>query len=130
MVGLAHGHDADAGRLRLLDGLLHGERADHLPHAGMAVDDGAHGRLEDDFRHGVDMDQPLFDSLVVADHALHAMALDAVQVGGQEHVADPIAVALVEPERPEHVGAELLQRFEFPGHVCHFLLSCWVSGTP
>ena len=119
MVGVTHAHDADAGRLRLLDGLVHGEDADKLPHARVAVYDGAHRGLENHFRLGIEVDLPLLDPLMVTDHALHAVALDAVQVGRKQHVVDLPALIIAEPERLEYVGAELLESLQAPFHICH-----------
>ena len=87
----------------------------------MAVDDCADGSLKDDFGFGVEVDLPLLDSLVVAHHALHAVALDSEQVGGEQHIADLAAFLLRETERLEHVGAEFLERFQAPCYICHLM---------
>ena len=119
MVRLANGHDADTRGLRLLDGLAHGEVADQLTHAVMAVDDSGDGRFENHFGFRLRMDGALLDALVVAHHTLHAMAFDAEQVGRQQDVLDDAGLILIETECTEHIVAEAVQRFEIPFYVTH-----------
>ena len=91
----------------------------------MGVDDGGDGGLENDLGLGVDLDHALLDALVVTDHALHAVGLDAEQVGGQQNVLDDVSFLLVEAELLECVHAELVQSLVGPILICHsdFLIS-------
>lgn len=69
----------------------------------------------------VNVDRALLDALVVAHHALHAMTFDAVEICGEQHVADDGAVFFRKAEGPEDVVAELVQGFVLPVHVGHVL---------
>ncbi len=64
----------------------------------MPVHDGGNGRLKHDLRLGVHVDHALFDSLVVADHALHAVAFYSVKIGQQQYVGDDFAFFPVKPK--------------------------------
>ena len=72
----------------------------------MSLDGGRDGRLEDDFGGLIDVNGALLDALVVTHHALHTVALDAVEVCGEEHVADDGAVFIGKAERLEDVVAK------------------------
>ena len=109
MVGIADGHDGHAGLLRLFDSQLHGLMADQLTHGIVRVDDGGNRRFVDDFGLGVNVDHALFNALVIAHQALHAVALDAVQVRQQQHVADDPGFAFAETELLERIHAEGVQ---------------------
>ena len=75
----------------------------------MRVDHGGNGRFVDDLRLGVNVDHALFNALVIAHQALHAVALDAVQVRQQQHVADDPGFAFAETELLERIHAEGVQ---------------------
>ena len=126
VIAVAHGDHRHAAFLGLLDGEVHGELRDDLAHRGMPLDGCRDGGLEDDLGSFVDVDRALLDALVVAHHALHAMAFDAVEICGEQHVADDGAVLFRKAEGPEDVVAELVQGFVLPVHVGHVLpiLSC------
>lgn len=91
------------------------------PIAEWPVDSSRDGRLEDDFGGLVDVNGALLDALVVAHHALHTVALDAVEVCGEEHVADDGAVFIGKAERLEDVVAEGVEGVILPVHVRHVL---------
>ena len=109
MVGIADGHDGHAGLLRLCDGQLHGLMAHQLTHGVVRVDYGGNRRFVDDFGLGVNVDHALLNALVIAHQALHAVALDAVQVRQQQHVADDPGFAFAETKLLERIHAEGVQ---------------------
>ena len=124
MIGVARRDDAHAGLLCLLDCQLHRKMTDQLTHAVVPVDDGGDRRLKHNLGLCIDMNHALFDALVVAHHALHAVRLDAVQIGGQQNVLDDVRLCFREAEFFKCVHAEPMEQLIRPLLVSHF------AGSP
>ena len=127
VVGVPDGDDAHASRLGLLDGHFHGLMGNQLSHGLMGVDDGGDGRLEHHFGLGMDVDHAFFDALVVADHPLHTVGLDAVQVGSQQNVLNDIGLRFGEAELLERFHAQPVQGVIGPVLICHCNLPFRIS---
>ena len=110
MIGVARGDDAHAGGLGLLDGHFHGQMTDQLTHAVVPVDDGGDRRLKHNLGLCIDMNHALFDALVVAHHALHAVRLDAVQICSQKHILNDVCFRFREAEFFKCVHAEPMEQ--------------------
>ena len=128
MVGIAHRDDADAAALCLADRQLHRFVTGKLPHRVVRVDDCGGRGLVDDLGHGVHVDQTLFNALVVAHQALHAVGFDAELVGHDEHIGDDPALALFEAELAERLHAEVVEQLYGEFHIFgHDLISPQMS---
>ena len=124
MIGVARGDDAHAGLLCLLDCQLHRKMTDQLPHTVVPVDDGGDRRLKHNLGLCIDMNHALFDALVVAHHALHAVRLDAVQICSQKHILNDVCFRFREAEFFKCVHAESMEQLIRPLLVSHF------AGSP
>ncbi len=112
-------HHADTGGLGLLNGFVHGKNANQLAHAAVAVDHRGDRRFKYHLRLGLHMDGALLNALVVADHPLHAMAFNAIQILQQQHVPNGMALLLRKAEAAEHIPTELIQGFITPFYIAH-----------
>ena len=65
------------------------------------------------------MDHALFNALVIAYHALHAVRLDAVQVGGQQYVLNDIGLRFRKAEPLKGIHAECVERIIVPMLISH-----------
>ena len=110
MIGVARGDDAHAGLLCLLDCQLHRKMTDQLTHTVVPVDDGGDRRLKHNLGLCIDMNHALFDALVVAHHALHAVRLDAVQICSQKHILNDVCFRFREAEFFKCVHAESMEQ--------------------
>ena len=119
VVGVTDGYDTDTGGLCLLNSQLHSLLTYQLAHAVMAVDNSRDGGLEDYFGNSIHMDHALFDALMVANHTLHAVRLDAEQVGGQQHILNGVSFSVVKAKLQKCVGTELLEQIIAPILITH-----------
>ena len=88
MVGIAHRHHADAALFGLVDGNLHGIARHELPHGGVAVYHGRHGRFKHGFRFGADAHEAAVDVLAVHFQPLRAVCVYAAEVGSHQHIGN------------------------------------------
>ena len=93
-----------------------------LAHGIVGIDDGGNGGVEDHLGLGIDLNHALLDALVVADHALHAMAFDAKQIGGQQDILDDVSFLLGKAELLECFHAEAMEGFITPILICHVII--------
>ena len=85
-----HGVQSLAGGLALGNGHLHSLMGNQLTHGIMGIDNGGNGSFKNDLGLGIDLDHTLFDALVIADHTLHTVGLNAVKVRGQQHILNDV----------------------------------------
>ena len=72
----------------LVDGNLHGVAGNELPHCGMAVHHGRHGRFKHGFRLGADAHEAAVDVLAVHFQPLRAVRVHAAEVGRHQHIGN------------------------------------------
>ena len=130
MVGVAHGNDAHAVGLGLGNGHFHGLVAHQLAHGLVGINDGGDGSLKDHFRLCVNVDHAFFNALVVAHHPLHAVGLNAVQIGRQQNILNDVRLGLGEAELLERVHAQTVQGVIGPVLICHENSSCYLIDLP
>src|SRR5699024_10061541 len=98
MVGLPNTDNSDSCLLRFLDRFVHGEHTDQLAHAIVSVDHCRHRCLKNNLRFRVPMNGSLLQSFMVADHSLHSMTLNSIQICRQQYIFDGITFFLTESE--------------------------------
>ena len=119
MVRVTDRNDAHTGGLSLLDGHFHSLVGNQLTHGVMSVDNGGDGGLENNLGLGVDLNHTLLNALVVTNHTLHTMGLDAEQVRSQQDILNDVSFLLVEAELGESIHAEAMQGIIGPILVSH-----------
>ena len=77
----------------------------------MAVNNRGYRGLEYDLGFCGRMNRTLFDSLMITDHSLHAMALNSIEIRGQQNVLDDFPLFLGKSEVVKNIGAETIQCF-------------------
>ena len=131
MIGVPSANDTHTAFFRLVDSQLHRHLTDKLPHSGIALYHCTHGCLKDDLGSGMYIDHALFDSFMVSDHALHAVTLDAVQVGHQQVLRDRFRLRRFKSEVHKSIHQKMMECIIGPFHITHFFPSCSIcwDGT-
>jgi hypothetical protein len=106
VAGIAHGDDADAVRLRFLDGELHGQRRYPVSEPLRAVvETGGHAVLLEDGV-GVHHHEAVLPQLVIARQHIDAMRVDAAQVGAHHELGGDDRTLTRHLHRGKRVGDE------------------------
>src|SRR5699024_10421259 len=72
-------------------------------------------------RFRVPVNGSLLQSFMVADHSLHSMALNSVQVCRQQYIFDGITFFLTESEFSKNIMTKLTQYLVTPFYISHFI---------
>ena len=112
VVGVTYGNDTDTGSLCLLDSLLHSSVTCELTHSIVRINYSTYGSFEYDLRLSVDVDDSLFDTLVVAYNSLHSVRLDTVEVAHEKNVCDYTALISRKSDLRKSIGAKAVEQFD------------------
>ena len=109
VVGVAHGHDADAVAVGAAGGLPGGVRGQHLADAVVAVDHGQRPGVGDGLGGGHGPHDPGPDAVDVPAEPHDPVGLVAPEVGGDQAVGDQSGIGVRHADGGQHGGGELGQ---------------------
>ena len=108
MIGLTDTDNAHTCFFRFFNCLFHGKNTDQLSHSVMSVNNSRNRCFKYYLWFGVRMDRSLFNTLVIANHSLHSMALNTIKICCQKHILNFCALFIIKTKSLKYIGTKLI----------------------